>query len=75
MKKSSEYRDHAVECRQLAANMDGSQRDQLLDMASTWERLAEERVSLVSRHPELALHGEHEEERSFSPNHGASPPL
>ncbi len=65
MKKASEYRTHAVECRDLAASMDGEQREQLLEMAATWERLASERSDLVRRHPELALDGEGQEERSF----------
>ena len=63
MKKASEYRVHAQECRALANTMDqGEQRDQLLEMAATWERLAEERSEFVRRNPELAMHGEHEEE-------------
>ena len=63
MKKASEYRQHARECHALAARMDsGEHRDQLLEMAQTWERLADERSSLVRRHPELALEGEHSEE-------------
>ena len=64
MKKASEYRQHAEECRALARNMtEGEQRDQLLEMARTWDKLAEERSALVQRHPELALTGEHDEER------------
>lgn len=63
MKKASEYRQHAEECRALAERMQsGEQRDQLLKMADTWENLAAERTALVLRHPELALHGEHAEE-------------
>jgi hypothetical protein len=62
VKKASEYRRHAVECRQLAAGVQGVQKDQLIEMAGTWERLAAERTELVSRHPELALDGEHREE-------------
>jgi hypothetical protein len=63
MKKASEYRRHAEECRALAKNMKpGEQRDQLLEMATTWENLAAERTELIGRHPELGLHGEHEEE-------------
>ena len=38
MKKASEYRAHAEECRQLASKMDlGEQRDQLLGMARHWD--------------------------------------
>ena len=63
MKKASEYRQHAAECRSLANAMDqGDQRDQLLEMAATWERLADERSDLVRRNPDLAVPGEHEEE-------------
>ena len=63
MKKASEYRRHADECRALAKGMaPGEHRDQLWEMAATWERLAVERSELVRRHPELALRGEHEEE-------------
>src|SRR5215212_4005715 len=38
------------------------QRDQLLEMAATWARLAEDRAALVKGHPELAVDGEAEEE-------------
>ena len=61
MKKASEYRQHAEECRALANGMAGEHRDQLLEMARTWERLAEERSELVRRHPELAIDGEGQE--------------
>jgi hypothetical protein len=63
MKKASEYRQHAEECRLLASRMDvGEHRDQLLQMAATWERLANERSQLIRRHPELGMMGEHQEE-------------
>lgn len=66
MKKASEYRLHAKECRDLAATMESpAQRDQLLEMAAHWEKLAEDRVALIERHPEVAHQGEHDEERSF----------
>lgn len=65
MKKASEYRQHAAECRGLAAKMDlGEKRDQLLAMAAHWDRMAEERAQLIARHPELALDGEREEDPS-----------
>ena len=65
MKKASEYRQHAQECRALARGTNESEhRSQLLEMAATWDRLAEERSDLVRRHPELAIGGEHEEEVS-----------
>lgn len=67
MKKASEYRAHAEECRSLAAKMDlGDARDQLLTMARHWEQLAAERAELIGRHPELALAGEHDEEQQNS---------
>jgi hypothetical protein len=62
VKKASEYRKHAEECRALAKGVVGEQRDQLLEMAATWERLATERSELIQRHPDLALTGEHAEE-------------
>ena len=63
MKKASEYRQHAHECRALARGLPaGEQRDQLLEMASTWDKLAEDRSILVRRHPELAIGDEHQEE-------------
>jgi hypothetical protein len=65
MKKASEYRQHAEECRAMARGLpSGDQRDQLLQMASTWDGLAAERSELVRRHPELAIDGEHQQERS-----------
>lgn len=66
MKKASEYRRHAAECRRLADGMTGTQREQLLEMAGAWEQLAAERSLLVQRHPELAIGGELEEERPAS---------
>ncbi|HEV2602075.1 MAG TPA: hypothetical protein VGU24_00290 [Microvirga sp.] len=63
MKKASEYRQHATECLNLAKHMPlGEQREQLLEMARTWENLARERSDLVRRHPDLAIPGEHDEE-------------
>lgn len=65
MKKASEYRLHAEECRALAAKMElGDKRDQLLAMAAHWDKMAVERAQLITRHPELALNGEQEEEVS-----------
>ena len=63
MRKASEYRQHAEECRALAKGLrEGEQREQLLNMAETWDKLAAERSELVLRHPELALPDEHPEE-------------
>ena len=68
MKKASEYRLHAKECRDLAAKMESAeQREQLLEMADHWETLASDRAELISKHPELAHPGEQEEEQEREP--------
>jgi len=68
MKKASEYRQHANECRDLASQMEsGDQREQLMNMALQWERMAADRAALIQRHPELAREGEQEEERLAQP--------
>jgi len=55
VKKASEYRQHAEECRTLARQVpEGPQREQLLEMARTWENLANDREGLVQKHPEIA---------------------
>lgn len=65
MKKASEYLQHARECRDLAAKMDSEeQRSQLLGMAEHWERLADDRVALIRKHPDLAQEGEQAENRA-----------
>lgn len=41
MKKASEYREHAEECRALARTMpETHQRERLLQMAAMWEEMA-----------------------------------
>lgn len=61
MKKGSEYRQHARECRALAATMESEdQRGQLLQMAEHWESLARDREALIAKHPELAIPAEDE---------------
>ena len=62
MKKASEYREHAEECRTLGKQMQGEHRDQLLDIAETWDKLAQDRSDLVRRHPDLGRPAEHSEE-------------
>jgi hemerythrin-like domain-containing protein len=50
VKKASEYRHHAAECRALAQGMkDEGHRAQLLVMAQTWESLAEVRERRTRR--------------------------
>ncbi|MFC3068962.1 hypothetical protein [Phenylobacterium soli] len=71
MKKASEYRLHAEECRALAAQMElGEKRDQLISMAAHWDRMAIERAELIARHPELAMEGEREEETGGASRRG-----
>ena len=56
MKKASEYRKHAEECRVLAQSMkDSPQREQLLEMARNWDQMARDRDRLARLHPEIAL--------------------
>ena len=74
MKKASEYRLHAKECRGLAAHMDGAdQRALMLQMAEHWDKLAADRVALITRHPELAHEGEHDEERGDAEDRSSLP--
>jgi hypothetical protein len=66
MKKASEYRQHAQDCRDLAAQMaSDEQRGQMLNMAEHWDKLADDRIALIKNHPELARDGEHEEIRTW----------
>ncbi len=50
MKSSSEYREHAQDCRALAKGLDGERRQQTLEMAETWEDLARQVESANNRH-------------------------
>jgi hypothetical protein len=44
MQKATDYRQNAAECRKLAKFMkDDEQRELLLNMAATWDDLADER--------------------------------
>ena len=62
MKKVSEYRLHAAECRQLASKMErGEQRELLMRMAKHWENMAADRLAIIRKQPDLAIDGEHEE--------------
>jgi hypothetical protein len=67
MKKASQYRQHAEECRAMARAMaPGEHRDQLLRMAETWDKLAADRTALIARHPEMALPDERNEEAVYA---------
>jgi len=55
MKKAHEYHQHAQECRDLARNARRAEhRAALLEMAETWENLARERESHVTRQRRIA---------------------
>lgn len=67
MKKASEYRQHAQECRALAAAMESvEQRTLMLQMAEHWEKLSLDRAALIARNPDAAHDGEHAEEHGRS---------
>jgi hypothetical protein len=54
MKTAEEYRQHAEECQMHARQLpEGEQPNQLLEMARTWDSLAEIRMALIRNHPEL----------------------
>ena len=42
----------------------------MLQMAEHWDKLADDRIAMIQKRQELALEGEHEEERSWK----ATPP-
>jgi hypothetical protein len=53
VKKTSEFHQHAEECRALAAGAQSSEhREMLMKMARAWESLAAEREQYLERHPE-----------------------
>ena len=73
MKKVSEYLQHAADCRSLASDMPiDQQRRQLLTMAQTWERLAEERER-SARHLESRSLGSPESACAPFPDEGSAP--
>jgi hypothetical protein len=48
VEKLNQYREHARQCRELAQQMQhADQRKQLILMAETWEKLAEDRARAV----------------------------
>jgi hypothetical protein len=56
LQKATEYRDHARECRALAANASRSDhKAALIAMAETWESLARMRVVWVAKEIEKKL--------------------
>jgi hypothetical protein len=55
VKKASEYRHHAAECREMATKASQFQREQLLKMAETWEGLAKDREQQLARQERLKV--------------------
>jgi monoamine oxidase len=50
MKKVSEYDAHAAECRKMASQMSNPEhRKQLIEMAETWDMLAQARAKQLKR--------------------------
>ena len=49
MKQAAEYRHYAGECRKLAMNArNDAERQQLMEMAAAWERMATERERQIA---------------------------
>jgi hypothetical protein len=56
VKKASEYREHADECRQMAARTQNDEHKAMLaKMAETWEALALEREAKMARDKRMAV--------------------
>jgi len=73
VKKASEYRQHAQECRGLArTTQTDDHRAQLLKMAETWEALATERERIVAEHAALNAAFERRDARSPIPREEAA---
>jgi hypothetical protein len=54
MKKVSEYRKHAEECRELARrSKTQAQREMLLNMATAWDSLADGRAKKIEKQGRL----------------------
>ncbi|MGB6351082.1 MAG: hypothetical protein WBG10_13745 [Pseudolabrys sp.] len=54
MRKLYEYREHANECRKMARTAIPSHRQQLEQMAETWEQLAEARLRQLRKEGKTA---------------------
>jgi hypothetical protein len=58
LKQVREYRQHAEECRALAAKVRyPDHKAQLLDLASRWETLADEREKMLAQRRKLEQNG------------------
>ncbi len=62
MRKMHEYLEHAAECREMARTAPPSHRQQLEQMAETWEQLAD------ARKRQLVKQGRTEEEYETADN-------
>ena len=55
MKKAAQYRQHAEECRTLAARTsDPEHKKMLMEMAETWNGLAKQRAEKIARQRRIA---------------------
>lgn len=55
MRKIEDYKKHAAECRQMAAQATNEEhRQMLLHMAETWESLANDRKDQIARKKRIA---------------------
>ena len=53
MRQAAEYREHAGECRKLAQSAKNeAERNQLMEMAAAWERMAIERERRIAQENE-----------------------
>jgi hypothetical protein len=68
MRRIADYRRHAEECRTLARQADSpEERGQLLNMAATWESLAQERESALASGLAAPVDGEAVAVRTLRP--------
>lgn len=51
MRRATDYRQNARDCRELANRMAAAHRDQLLGMARQWEQLADESEAAPEKEP------------------------
>ena len=55
MRKVDEYRRHAEDCRKLASSVSAEEaKQQLLQMAETWDNLAKNREDQIARQQRIA---------------------
>lgn len=54
LKKASEYREHAAQCRQMMESAAPEQKTMLETMAKTWDTLAEDRERRLAQQQRIA---------------------